>query len=225
MNAELETLTAEVVPPLDTAAAQRLDGRIRLMANATAENLTKLADLIAEAKAGQIHTALGFPSWTAYLADALSKLHMALTTDTRRELVGRLADEGMSERAIAAAVGVSQPTVHRDVEVIHDESPRSRLTLVTGMDGKVYPPKPKPKPEPRPAPTTFASLMRKLTELNRTAEECLTIAEQLEFGNGANWSGLVYSRDEQHASAATLATALATLSAGIVTAVQGDGSR
>jgi hypothetical protein len=162
-------IDAEIVAPLDLAAAKRLDSRIRRMAEATAGNLVTLADLIAEAKQGQIHLALGFRSWTAYLADALGKLQMVLTAESRRELVGRLADEGMSERAISTAVGVSQPTVHRDVvasrpaQVIHDESPDgvdqgsiatskpSQATVVTGVDGKNYrkpsrPPSGQPKP-------------------------------------------------------------------------------
>ncbi len=60
-----------------------------------------------------------------------------LDADQRRELVAALRANGHSERAIAGALGVSQPTVHRDLEVVGDtgESPAQ----VHGKDGKTYP--------------------------------------------------------------------------------------
>ncbi len=126
------------------------------MASATREHFAKLAELVEAAKNSQVHLALGFPSWTAYLADALGG-QMELSSDSRREVVALMAGHGMSERAISAAVGVSQSTVHRDLgQVIHDDSPADAEDIeskpaqsVTGIDGKNYRPK-KPK---RPTPT------------------------------------------------------------------------
>lgn len=120
---DLTVVDAEVVPTMDSDAAHRLDSQIRLLAGNVADNLTKLTDVIAEAQAGQIHLTLGFKSWPAYLASALAKLKMALDADSRRELVGTLTDAGMSQRAIAEAVGVNQATVSRDQKVMHDASP------------------------------------------------------------------------------------------------------
>lgn len=105
------------------AEAVKLDRRIRLVSGTAAESIRKLHTLIAEAKAGSIHVALGFPSWTAYLADALADLNLALTPKVRRELVGTLTREGMSQRGIADAVGVSHVTVSRDQQVLHDVTP------------------------------------------------------------------------------------------------------
>lgn len=164
-DVEAELLSAEV---MDTDQAHRLDSRIRLLSNTIGDNLTKLTDLIAEAKRGQIHLALGFPSWTAYLSSALSQLEMALAGPARRELVTLLADEGMSNRAIAQAVGVSEITVRRDKEQVrHDVAPDESETAapvacppsprspklegrrdwagqersnVVGLDGKTYTP-------------------------------------------------------------------------------------
>lgn len=101
---QLTVVDAEVVPAMDRDAAHRLDSRIRLLAGSVADNLTKLTDLIATAQAGQIHLTLGFKSWPAYLASALSKLKMVMNTEARRELVDVLTDAGMSQRAIAPPV-------------------------------------------------------------------------------------------------------------------------
>ncbi|CAN1494768.1 hypothetical protein MCEMAEM6B_02223 [Mycobacteriaceae bacterium] len=127
MSAEIE-----VVERLDVAAATRLDKRIRLMAATVRDNLTKIADLVAEAKSGQLHIALGFSSWTAYLADAIGS-QIELSTDSRRAVVELLAGEGMSNRAIATAVGVTEGTVRND-KVRSDYAPEP----VTGLDGKTY---------------------------------------------------------------------------------------
>ena len=102
---------------LDIDAARRLDRRIRLMAQTISDSLAKLYELVQEAKDGQIHLALGYPSWTAYVADAC-KVEVRLDRDRRRELAGWLADEGMSQRAIAATLGVSKNTVTADVSQI-----------------------------------------------------------------------------------------------------------
>jgi hypothetical protein len=119
-------VTATIVAPLDHGAAERLDKRIRLMADSIRDNLTKIAALIEEAKTGQIHLALGFSSWTAYLAEALGG-RLELDTDSRREVVALMSDEGMSNRAIAQAVGVTEITVRRDKEQVrHDVAPAER---------------------------------------------------------------------------------------------------
>ena len=147
---------AEVVTPMDRAAAERLDKRIRLMGSTMRENLVKIEALLIEAKAGQIHLTLGYKSWTGYLADALGG-RMEMNTETRRAVVELLAGEGMSQRAIAGAVGVSQKTVDRDLDqVSQDDSPEpatgDKPDKVTGLDGRVHP-KHKAKPVPKPKPT------------------------------------------------------------------------
>ena len=67
-----------------------------------------------EAKNGAVHVALGFPFWTAYLADAFT-IDVRLEREARAELVGYLSGEGMSQRAIADVVGVKRKTVRKDI--------------------------------------------------------------------------------------------------------------
>ena len=93
---------------------ERLDKRIRLLVGAIEENLTKLHALVAQAKSGQIHVALGFKCWTTYVADVFT-LQVRLDRPQRRELVGWLSGEGMSQRVIADVVGVDQKTVSNDL--------------------------------------------------------------------------------------------------------------
>jgi hypothetical protein len=94
--------------------------------------------LVAEAQANNIHTHLGFPSWTAYLADALDG-QWRIERDKRGEVVRFLADQGMSSRAIAKITGIGKGTVYRELA----GAPLGQV--ITGLDGKTYP-RPQLKP-------------------------------------------------------------------------------
>lgn len=107
LNPVAQTITAD--------EARRLTERIRLTAHTARESIEKLHTLLAEAKAGEAHTALGYASWTAYLSDVLGEEPLRLARDQRQELVGFLAGEGMSTRAIAPIVGVHRDTVAEDL--------------------------------------------------------------------------------------------------------------
>ncbi|MET8314837.1 hypothetical protein ABZU78_12020 [Rhodococcus erythropolis] len=144
----LTPVDAEVVDLLDEAAAKKLDTRIRLTAGTVRENFAKLQDYVHEAKAGEIHRALGFKSWTAYLSDALGAQPLMVDREQRRELVEYLSSEGMSTRAIASATGSSRETVRRQVAGDPNVSPENRESPTTGLDGKTYSPKPRPVAEP-----------------------------------------------------------------------------
>lgn len=102
---------------MDIGAARRLSERIRLTAHSARENLARLQVLVQEAQAGQAHVVLGYASWTAYLADVFGEEPLRLPRDQRQELVGYLAGEGMSTRAIAPIVGVSKAQVATDAQV------------------------------------------------------------------------------------------------------------
>lgn len=119
---EAATRLAKATPSLTADEAHRLDTRIRLLSRTIGDNLTKLTDLISRARDGEIHVILGHRSWTAYLASALGELELAMNTPARRELVSLLTDEGMSNRAIAQAVGVTEGTVRND-KVRNDYAP------------------------------------------------------------------------------------------------------
>lgn len=107
-------IDAELVTPISRADAERLDKRIRLLVGSINDNLAKLDALVQQAKAGEIHKALGYASWTAYVADVFT-IQVRLEREKRRELVGYLSGEGMSQRAIAETIGVDRNTVRTDL--------------------------------------------------------------------------------------------------------------
>lgn len=154
----VDHIAAEIVPTLDRPAAERLDRRIRLLVGTINDNIAKLHELVQEAKTGAVHVALGFPSWTAYLADAFT-IDVRLERGARAELVGYLNGEGMSQRAIADVVGVDRKTVRKDIaEQVGEKGPPDNLAPVIGLDGKRYQPKPASPnaSQPRRKPITDA---------------------------------------------------------------------
>ena len=162
-------VTGELVEPMDADTARRLTERIRVAATNYTEAKAKVLQLVDEAKAGQAHIALGYVSWTAYLSDVLSDEPLRLARDERKELVGRLAGEGMSTRAIAPIVGASVGQVHADRSEMNSrpEAP-ARPASVTSLDGRERPAarREQPKPvEPKPsAITPKAAPRRALTD-------------------------------------------------------------
>lgn len=106
-----------VVAILSAGEAQRLTQRIKLTASGVRDGLYKLRNLIDEAKGSNAWQVLGFASWTAYLVDTLGDEPMRVSREERLELVGYLAGEGLSVRAIAPIVGVGKSQVAKDVEV------------------------------------------------------------------------------------------------------------
>lgn len=148
---------------LSAGEAQRLTQRIKLTASSVRDGLFKLRNLVEEAKRSNVWQVLGYPSWTAYLADTLADEPMRLGRDERQELVGYLSGEGLSTRAIAPIVGVSERTAAYDVEKtrVQDCTPAPEQTpdliadpvtgeviedavivdeprKITGLDGKTY---------------------------------------------------------------------------------------
>jgi hypothetical protein len=122
----------DVPRPLNPEAAQALDKQIRREARAVDQSWGILEKLIAGAKAGKIHAALGFTSWPAYIADVARREmpNIARSVEQRRQVVALLSGEGMSQRSIADAVGVSQKTVDRDPDqVSHDDSPDAAVPV------------------------------------------------------------------------------------------------
>lgn len=114
------TVVHQILSPTD---AQRLTQRIKLTASTIRDNLWKLRNLVEEAKTSNAWQVLGFPSWTAYLADTLADEPMRLGRDERQQLVGYLSGEGLSTRAIAPIVGVDQKTIVNDLRREEFSSP------------------------------------------------------------------------------------------------------
>jgi len=90
------------------------------------------------------------------MADVFGDSPLRLERDARQELVAELSGQGMSTRAIAPILGVSQKTIDRDVresfdspapephrvvEVITADADTGEVIeprKITGMDGKEY---------------------------------------------------------------------------------------
>jgi hypothetical protein len=143
--------------------AEWLTDKIAAKAAGIRNSLEDLKVLVDEAKAGNAHLALGYPSWTAYLAATLGggQDQMRLPRVERRELVGYLTGEGMSTRAIGVVAGVSEGTVRNDLRTELASFPKpgaqnyapaeeepAQPPMITGRDGKEYPRAPKPETEP-----------------------------------------------------------------------------
>lgn len=134
MTTELEVYEGEIVAePLTKRAAQALDKKIRTASDKLTGTVDSLYELLEQAAVGQIHRVLEYPSWTAWMKDAVQ-----FTPSDRVErklVVALMSGKGMSQRAIAATLGVSQKTVDRDLDGV--ESGDS--TVVTTTAGKTYP--------------------------------------------------------------------------------------
>ena len=139
-----ELIYQQVSPP------HRIDADLRRTARSIAREMESFKKLIEQAKRHRVHEVLGFASWPAYVADVISTEMGRLPVEDRRQVVGLLAGEGMSQRAIAEATKVSQKTVDRDLDQLsHDDS----VVLpdnVIGLDNKTRPAHP-PRPDvPKP---------------------------------------------------------------------------
>lgn len=193
------------IVPVDEA--RRLTERIRLTALTVREGIEKLQTLVERAKAGHVHEALGYPSWTAYLADTLGDQPLRLPRDQRQELVGYLAGEGMSTRAIGAVVGADHVTVARDLSAgVANETPAP----VTGLDGKTYTrPEPvvdvitgeiDPEPVPQAAPQSRRlplpeAFFRATYDLTKLAQRIENLTRDDRFARNADQVAAYYRSD------------------------------
>ena len=139
---------SEVVKPLMSERdARKVTERIRIVAHNYTEAKAKLIELVQQAKDGSAHDALGYPSWTAYLAETLGDEPMRLARDERQEMVKVLSAEGMSTRAIAPIVGANQATVVRDIsrDASASRAPKSDAELLAGAEWSPEAVEPEPR--------------------------------------------------------------------------------
>lgn len=156
-NTTVEVITGPT--PYTRAKAEALDKKIVATVTGIGNSLEKLETLVAEAKEGQIHIALEFASWTAYFADRVNTPFAAI--GDRQVAALMLHEEGLSNRAIGAVLGVSPGTVITDVRTAKgnkpvDETEKVEPKKTVGKDGKGYTRKPvakKPAAQPKPKPT------------------------------------------------------------------------
>jgi len=130
MNSEVEVYVE--APLLTKRAAEALDRKVRTSSDRLSVNVNKFYDLLEQAAQGSIHVALDYPSWTAWVADAVQ--FCPSDRVERKELAKLMNGKGMSQRMIAGTLNVSQKTVDRDLEGVESED----STVITAR-GRTYP--------------------------------------------------------------------------------------
>lgn len=204
--------------------ARRRTERIRLMLSAMLDQRDKLIEMIAEAKDSEVHVALGYRSWPAYVAAELADALPRLTREERQPIVAQLTETGMSTRAVASVVGVSHPTVITDLrsggqhsppdevkeDLTSDEMIVAKATesttenagvpivrTVTGTDGKTYS-IPPASPRRSPLPDQYRNAvwkLRKATEsLQRLHEDARFLQNRAALRE--TWSGVLETARE-----------------------------
>lgn len=109
--------------------ARELTDRIR-------HHFESAAPLIATAYQGRIWHALGYSDWHEYLVGEFGG-PLRLGRDERKAAVLELRQEGLSQPAIASALGVDQATVSRDVSELMQT--HTLPDTIVGIDGKERP--------------------------------------------------------------------------------------
>lgn len=113
--------------------------------------LSTLSD-VAAAYAQRDWEALGYSTWQQYVDGEYSEQRLKLSPEHRQKAVAELRLAGLSQTAIATAVGVSQGTVRNDLVQVSKTT--NLPERIQGADGKQYtssqPAKPKVEPEPVP---------------------------------------------------------------------------
>lgn len=156
----------------------------------------KTRELIVEAWNQRDWSALGYDSWDNYIKGEFESYRVKLTTEERIESVTALRLEGMSQRAIASAVGVSQRTVERDLDkapvdanASTDEEGAAKPWSVTGVGGRPYP---SHRPSQRRPSFGKLAAMRGVSRrgslLSQLGAVDLTRAEEM-AGDPATWDG------------------------------------
>lgn len=123
--------TATVVPRSD---AQRRCQQIQLLLESMTRQKEKVLFLVTEAKKHDDHLVLGYPSWPAYVSAEFAGALTELTRNDRRWFAFALSETGMSSRAIAPIVGVSDRQVRYDAETGGKPLPTSVTQQQVGQD-------------------------------------------------------------------------------------------
>lgn len=113
----------------DVAAAERRAERIRLRLDSIADGVLAVLPMIREAIEQGDHAALGYRSIGEYVQDRFGGALTRLPVDLRRPVVHELASAGLSTRAIAPVVGVSQSSIRDDLQVSRSYSPEPEQTV------------------------------------------------------------------------------------------------
>jgi hypothetical protein len=118
MSAELElAVEAEVVEPLDQAAASRIDQRVRLLVGTINDNIVKLRELVDKAKRGHVHVK------TVHLFQVEHRDRAPAWTARRYSRNVSRNSPSLRSRLMVPTPTPTTPTIARDIS-----SPDSQLT-------------------------------------------------------------------------------------------------
>jgi hypothetical protein len=136
----MDNMTDIIEPDLTPAEARSLTDNIRAA-------LSDVWPMFKRAYAGRVWLALGYATWDNYCDTELAGVRPPIESrEQRQAIVGDLRQAGMSNRGIAAAVGISHPTVISDLRAGGQDLPPA---TVQGADGKSYA---SARPQAQPAP-------------------------------------------------------------------------
>jgi hypothetical protein len=127
------------VSALDTPMISEAEARERI--TRVKASVDTVRDDVMSLWRGRAWGALGYAHWSELCEAEFGCL--VLPREQRREVVADLSREGMSTRAIGAALGVSDETARRDrgATFVAPAEPDAEPARVTGIDGKSYPAK------------------------------------------------------------------------------------
>lgn len=132
-------------------SAQLTEPDARALTAQIRTSVEELLPLIRTAYQRRADLALGYASWEAYCDGELVGLRLAVAD--RREAVAGLRGDGMSQRAIASALGVGQSTVRDDLAQLSGST--QLPDRITGTDGREHP---ATRPTPTPGPVDSTTL-------------------------------------------------------------------
>lgn len=161
MSSELMDAGREWGAPLTEADARALTAQIR-------ESVQTLLPMLRTAWRRRADLALGYESWEAYCNGELAGLRLPL--GDRQHAVGELRKDGMSQRAIGSALGISAATVNRTLSTVSDETVPDRVQSLDGKD------RPASRPSPEPPADLRAAVLAKLPKTKEKAATVIALA-------------------------------------------------
>ena len=146
--------------------AEQLVGDIQEQLYETAKSQKRLHDLIAQAYDGRAWIALGYPAgligWNQLCQDRFTADAVRMTVQQRTNLILSFQDDPISNRSLAAALGVSEGTVRKAVKKAKGAAAKPKP--VVGADGKRY-------SVPELTPAERLELDAKIHDMNLPVEE------------------------------------------------------
>lgn len=177
MSTTVASANGAMVVDLTTDEARVLTNEIKVGIETTWE-------LVEKAYLQRAWLALGYESWDSYCAAEFDSAAIRLPREQRQETVRSLRDAGLSQRAIASAVGVDQGTIRNDLRASEefssladsepvegdDEVPVEEPPKITGVNGKTYTSKGPVTPRRHPLPDAYGNAVYKLVRAVESVE-------------------------------------------------------